>query len=193
MAYHLRDLVLETSDDVYVPAEDSVLLAENVKVKGGRVLDLGTGSGIQALSAARDADYVLGIDINPRAVELAARNAKANGISNANFILSDLFENVEGVFDTIIFNPPYLPVNEQGELERAWSGGHLGRVLIDRFIKNVKSHLNPNAIVYILLSSFNEPAHVIKDLRKIGFEVTTLARQSLFFEELLVLRAIFKR
>jgi release factor glutamine methyltransferase len=192
MAYHYRDLVLETSDDVYVPAEDSELLANHVRASG-HVLDIGTGSGIQALAAAKGAERVLGIDVNPKAVELATRNAKSNGITNAEFRLSDMFSNVEGRFDTVIFNPPYLPVSEVGDLERSWSGGRMGRELIDRFIGVVKEHLNPGATIYLLVSSLNEPEHVIQELRSRGFEAEVIATDGLFFEELHVLSAVFKR
>lgn len=98
---------------VYEPAEDTFLLSENLAVKeGGDIaLDMGTGTGIIALLMARKARWVLGVDINPIAVELAKENARINGITNVEFRLSDLFDNVSGKFDVITFNAPYLPAS----------------------------------------------------------------------------------
>ena len=63
--------------DVYEPSEDSLLLAESVEKKSaGEVLDMGTGSGIQALVASKRAESVTGADINKNAVEVAKENAK---------------------------------------------------------------------------------------------------------------------
>ncbi|MFH1054661.1 MAG: HemK2/MTQ2 family protein methyltransferase [Candidatus Altiarchaeota archaeon] len=189
MAYHYRNLVLETSEDVYKPAEDSLLLAGNVVVEGGSVLDIGTGTGIQALNAAKDAEYVVGVDINPAAVELARRNAQANGIGNVKFIVSDLFENVEGRFDTVIFNPPYLPVSEDGSLAKAWSGGHDGVEVIDRFIKQVKGHLNQRGRVFLLASSVNNLDDVLVEFGGECLQARVIAKEKLFFEELCVVSA----
>ncbi len=72
-------------------------------------LDLGTGCGIQALLGAQHSDRVLAVDRNPRAVQLAAFNAKLNGISNVECLEGDLFEPVQGhTFDLVIANPPFV-------------------------------------------------------------------------------------
>ncbi|MDD5111936.1 MAG: methyltransferase, partial [Candidatus Altiarchaeota archaeon] len=127
MTLHYKNLKLELSKDVYEPAEDSFLLADAIVVNAGeRVLDMGTGTGILALLASANASRVLGIDINPSAVTLAQKNAKQNNITNAEFRFGDLFSGVDGKFDVIIFNPPYLPLEEEGLLARAWSGGKNG-------------------------------------------------------------------
>jgi len=191
MTYHFKDLALETADDVYVPAEDSILLAENVKANG-RVLDIGIGTGIQALNAARTAVEVLGVDINPRAVRLAESNAKANNIKNATFRISDLFQNTEGLFDTIIFNPPYLPVDDDGPLGKAWAGGRMGTDTINRFIDEAGSHLNRNGRIFLLVSSFNSLEDVIARFRKRGLKAEAVAHRRMFFEELYVVCAVYK-
>ncbi len=193
MAYLFRDLRLETWDDaVYAPAEDSELLAEEVAGAKGRVLDVGTGSGIQALVAAKTADSVLGVDVNPRAVELAAINAEANGIGNARFIVSDLFANVEGRFDLIVFNAPYLPCSDDSVLAKAWSGGKKGREVIDRFLDGAAAHLSEGGRLLMLLSSVNEPEEVIGRLKTSGLVAEVTARRRIFFEELLVISAVYK-
>ena len=88
---------------LYDPAEDSIMLQEQVrKYAKGKVLDLGTGTGIQALTALEKTKNVLASDINEEAV----KNCEKLGI---NCIKSDLFKNIKEKFDLIIFNPPYLP------------------------------------------------------------------------------------
>ena len=75
---------------IYKPREDSFLLQKQVKkFAEGRVLDMGTGSGVQAITAAESAEYVLAVDVNPEAVECARKKG-------LNVIQSDLFESVKG-------------------------------------------------------------------------------------------------
>src|SRR3989338_1304496 len=88
---------------IYEPREDSVLLKKWVKkLVKGKVLDMGTGSGVQALAALEKTKDVLAADINPECVEYV----KKKGV---NALQSDLFSNITEKFDWIIFNPPYLP------------------------------------------------------------------------------------
>jgi release factor glutamine methyltransferase len=73
-----------------------------------RVLDLGTGSGVNAVVAASKSSDVVAVDVNPIAVECAKRNAELNGVgSRVDVRESDLFQNVSGRFDLIVFDPPY--------------------------------------------------------------------------------------
>ena len=72
-------------------------------------LDLGTGNGVQALSAATYSDNVVGTDLNPRAIEFAVFNARLNGIESVEWLCGDAFEPVKGrKFDLIVSNPPFF-------------------------------------------------------------------------------------
>ncbi|MDR0445158.1 MAG: peptide chain release factor N(5)-glutamine methyltransferase [Puniceicoccales bacterium] len=79
-----------------------------------RILDLGTGSGAIgiALAKALPESEVMAIDIDSNALKLALENAESNCVSNISFRLSDWFENVEGCFDLVVANPPYLTQEE---------------------------------------------------------------------------------
>ena len=92
-------------DEVYKPREDSYILAKHVENNVfGHVLDMGTGSGIQAVVAAKKPEVVkvVAVDLNPRALDAAKVLAVNEGVYNKiEFICSDLFENVEDRFDCV--------------------------------------------------------------------------------------------
>jgi release factor glutamine methyltransferase len=75
---------------------------------GERVLDMGTGSGVNAILAARQGADVVAVDVNPHAVAAARANAERNGVADRVAVAqSDLFAAVEGRFDLVIFDPPF--------------------------------------------------------------------------------------
>ncbi|MEO2151546.1 MAG: HemK2/MTQ2 family protein methyltransferase [Thermococcus sp.] len=181
---------IELHPDVYEPAEDTFLLAETLEVKPGEIaLDVGTGTGIIALLMARKAKRVLGVDVNPKAVELARKNALLNGIGNVEFRLSDLFENVSGRFDVITFNAPYLPGEPEEPIDLALVGGETGREVIDRFIREVRDYLTENGRVYLVQSSITGIEETLNLFRRVGLEAEVVAKRHLFFEDIVVVQA----
>ncbi|MFO0619557.1 MAG: class I SAM-dependent methyltransferase [Polyangiaceae bacterium] len=117
-----------------------------------RVLDLCTGSGIQALNMAPWADEIVGADLNPRAVAFATANAKANGIDKARFVESDLFGSVEGRFDVITANTPFLLLDE-GSKARDGYGGAYGMEVELRLIAGLHDHLEDGGVSLLVVSS----------------------------------------
>ncbi|MFH1722245.1 MAG: HemK2/MTQ2 family protein methyltransferase [Candidatus Altiarchaeota archaeon] len=189
MHLYFHDLKLRLSEKVYLPSDDSYLLAENLDVgEGDSVLDIGTGCGLAALFAAQKAQKALGIDINPHAVELARYNATLNEIANVSFHESDMFEDVHGSFDLITFNPPYLPVAEDDELGKAWAGGEGGMKVIKRFLGQVGKHLAPDGRFLLIVSSLNDQDEVKKEFEKNGFGCEGVASKKVSFEELFLLK-----
>jgi len=191
IAYNgLRMMIPES---VYEPAEDSFMLADAASGLKGRVLEIGCGSGIASLAAAKTADSVLGVDINPEAVECARVNAERNGIKNAKFLESDLFSAVEGRFDAILFNPPYLPTAEDehvaGELDKAFDGGKSGREVLDRFLSEFDHHLKEGGILLLVQSSLNDFDRTIAALKALGYPTEVSEQQDFFFEKLFLIKA----
>ncbi len=193
----LGSLVFDVNDDVYEPAEDSYLFVDNLHVAVGEaVLDLGTGSGVLAVTAAKQGADVVAVDINPYAVRVAKANAKLNGFeSKVGFIQSDLFSALAGgtVFDVVLFNAPYLP-SEAGEeatwIGRAWAGGADGRVVVDRFIKEVAAYLKPEGRVLLMQSTLTGVEETIRKFQFQSFAAEVVASQSLpFFETLTLIEA----
>ncbi|RLF75190.1 protoporphyrinogen oxidase [Thermococci archaeon] len=190
MILEYEGLKLKLHPDVYEPAEDSFLLARNLKVREGDLaLDIGTGTGIIALLMARKARFVLGIDVNPKAVELARENAGINDIKNVEFRISNLFENVEGKFDIITFNAPYLPGEPEKPIDHALVGGERGREVLDRFIDEARNYLKPKGMVQIVQSSITGIEETLEKLKNKGFNIEITARERYFFEEILVISA----
>jgi methylase of polypeptide subunit release factors len=93
--------------DVYKPLENEYACADYCRV-GDRVLDLGCGSGVGAVFCAPKARELVAVDINPSAVKNTEENCRRNGLSNVVVKQSDMFASVEGKFDLILANPPYL-------------------------------------------------------------------------------------
>ena len=98
------------------------VLDERAIPAGAAVLDLGTGSGVSAIFAARLAGRVVATDINPAAVRCARINALLNGVEDRVEVREgDLFAPVAGErFDVIIFNPPYYRGTPRDALDHAW-------------------------------------------------------------------------
>jgi methylase of polypeptide subunit release factors len=118
-----------------------------------RVLDLGTGCGIQALHAARHAGHVVATDISARALEIAALNARLNGVHNIEFRLGDMFEPVEGErFDQIVTNPPFVITPRRADVPayEYRDGGRIGDGIMREVVTGVGRHLNPGGIAQML-------------------------------------------
>jgi len=183
-------LTILTDPDVYPPSEDSILLIESLEVSPGeRVLEIGCGSGVVSIHCAKSGCSVECGDINPKAVELARRNAELNG-SEIKAVLTDVYSDIEGRFDTIIFNLPYLPVDDEGDLARAWSGGPDGMGPLPRLLEGAPSHLSPGGRVVVVVSSLMDKAALDDALS--GLKVTTLGASHMFFETLSVLEIRFR-
>lgn len=174
-------LRIKEHEEVYRPAEDSYLLLDAVDLRDAdSFLDVGTGTGILALHAARRC-RVVATDINPHAVRLCRRNAMLNGL-RVDVVRADLLAGLRGPFDIVAFNPPYLPLDPGGWADRAWSGGREDDTII-RFLDQVQDRLSPEGRVYLLLSSHNEAA--AKEARS-RYRCTLLRQKRLFFEEIVV-------
>lgn len=172
------------------------MLAKYAPNATGRVLDVCTGCGIQALCSS--GTEIIGVDLNPSAVENAKHNARVNALDKkTRFFLSDLFQNVRGEFDYILFNPPYLPTSPEevlkGPIDAAFNGGPDGRSVIDRFLEQFAGYLKKGGVLLMLSSSLSDTEKTIAELKKKGFEVRILGEIGAgLFEKLAVIEAVKK-
>jgi release factor glutamine methyltransferase len=194
---HFGKYIFDVWENVYEPAEDSFLFAENLDVeKGAQVLDVGTGCGILGILAAEKAAMVLAVDLNPYAICCAKENSALNKVnSKMAFMQADLLtafdENAR--FDLILFNAPYLPAAEHEAetwIGRSWAGGVNGRQVIDRFISQAQPHLKTAGQVLLMQSTL---ANVEETIRKFGehkLKARVRAERKLpFFETLALIEA----
>lgn len=186
---------IETDDLVYIPSDDTFLLAENLEIKEGQsVLEIGTGSGLVSMYASLLTDDVTATDINYNALELAEKNFKLNNINTIKLEFGDLFEPVKDKkFDVILFNTPYLPTDSDDiindDLNYAFDGGLDGRKVIDRFINQVSNHLNDKGIVQIIQSSLSDNDRTLDMFDRNGFVAEIAESEKFFFEEIVLINA----
>jgi len=179
------ELIIEKDDDVYPPSEDSLLLIESFDVrKGETILEIGCGSGVVSMHCALNGGIVTCGDINRKAVALAKKNMALNSLDVA-VVETDLYSRIEGRFDTIIFNLPYLPVKEEGDLALSWSGGDDGLGPLPDLISGAYDHLMPGGRLIVVVSSLMDGDALRAVLE--GLNVKTLSELPLFFERLRVL------
>lgn len=156
-------------------------------LQGREVLDLGTGSGVCALEAARHAQRVVAVDISRAAVRCARINAIANGLEERVDIRhGDLFGPVAGErFDLVLFNPPFLLGEPRDERDATWRSSDVAT----RFARGLDAHLAPHGEALILLSSFgNACESFIDELRARRFALEVFARRRYINETLTLLR-----
>jgi release factor glutamine methyltransferase len=123
--------------------------------RGRCVADVGTGSGILALAAARaGAGHVYAIDINPKAAWAAVENARLNGFGDrVSALCSNLLSAVapQPLFDVIVSNPPYFPGEPRDLADRAWHSGPQHRDIAQLFVQ-ARERLVAGGRMYLLVS-----------------------------------------
>jgi release factor glutamine methyltransferase len=163
---------------VFRPLSDSWLLAAAARAapqtRGGRVLDLCTGSGAVAISAAlAGARSVTAVDVSRRAAWTVRLNARLNGV-RVDVRRGDLLAAVAGErFDVICANPPYLPATPTlpgGGDPRHTEAGPAGRAVLDRIIAGAPAHLRPGGVLLVIHSSVNGEGATLERMRAAGLE-----------------------
>jgi SAM-dependent methyltransferase len=126
------------------------------------MLDLGTGTGIAAMAAARTAEHVWGTDIAARSVLFAALNCKLNAIENSTVAQGDLYEAVKGLtFDRIVSHPPYVPARQDTMIFR--DAGEDGERIIRRVVEGLPEFLRPGGRFYMLVTASDREAEAFED------------------------------
>ena len=145
---------------------------------GDRVLDMGTGSGVNAILAAERAAYVLAVDVNPVAVEAARANAAHNGVEKVVEVReSDVFSAVDGSFDLVTFDPPFRWYAPRDALEMASTDTDY-RVL-RTFVAQVRDHLSPGGRILLFFGSSGDLDYLDELLGANGFSTEIVADRTL--------------
>ena len=186
-------ITIYTNEEVYEPAEDTFLFAENLELnRRDEVLEIGTGTGLIAICASKNSRKVIATDINNAAIKCALKNVVTNHAYNVELREGNLFEPVQDEkFDIVLFNTPYLPTEEEEKLEGninpAFDGGLDGRDTIDAFLDGVKDVLKKEGRVQMVQSSLADNDKTLQRLKDLGFQAETTASEKCFFEEIVVI------
>lgn len=139
-----------------------------------RVLDLGTGSGINALLAARKTTSVVAVDINPAAVDAAECNADRNHLAGRiSFAVSDLYDSVDGAFDLIVFNPPFRWFKPRDLVEAASTDENY--TTLRRFMRETSEHLRPGGRLLVHFGTSGDLAYLRLLIESHGYNEDTVA------------------
>jgi len=194
-------LWVQAHHDVYLPSDDTFLLAcavEQAVRPGDRFLDVGCGTGLVSLVAARAGARVVACDLNPHAVALAAHNAKENGLDHRiDSVRADLLAGLRGPFGIIAFNPPYLPTAEEdhveGLLDLAFDGGPDGNRVVLRFADQVAGLAKRPREILVVHSSLSDPAPLEAALGRLEYRAEVALEENHFYEVLTVRRFVLSR
>ncbi|HUR75348.1 MAG TPA: HemK2/MTQ2 family protein methyltransferase [Sporichthya sp.] len=186
---------------VYAPAEDTELLLKTVLAEplppDARVCELGTGSGHIALGlAAAGAAEVIAIDVARRAILGTRINALLRRLP-VRARRGDLLHNVDGQFDLIVANPPYVPCfnGDPGSHSkaRAWDAGTNGRAFLDRIIREAPAHLKPGGALWLVHSSICDQERTLSMLAAEGLSAEIVAKDEIPFGPIMRSRAAWLR
>ncbi len=180
-------LPVKARGNVYWPDEDSKFLLSAVLDERGLLLDMGCGSGFIAINyvASGENKKAVCVDIDEEALEVAKENADEYGFSDrVSFIRSDLFSNVDGNYDVIAFNPPYLSLDVVNEISRDKAIHDDG--VIERFIQEAPKYLNPSGVIFLVTSTDHERSDEIHSLLE-GLGWKSLKKRPMGYGEDLIL------
>ena len=205
---NLDHLTLALCEQVYEPADDTFLLCdaltqeEAIRVDARIAVEVGSGSGccishLAMLHRAADVPqpHCIATDINPHAVLLTRQTAASNGVlvDAVRMNLADgLVERLAGLVDVLLFNPPYVPTDDEevggSGLSASWAGGEDGRAVIDRFLPLVKFLLSPSGRCYLVLVEENRPTELRRYFARQGLTATVVVKRQAVNEGLMIMR-----
>lgn len=178
-------LTFQVNEQVLIPRQDTEILVEEVLKElhdGMRVLDMCTGSGCILISLLHYSNNCIGVgaDISAQALEVAEENSRRllGENSGAEFLHSDMFEKVEGQFDAIVSNPPYIPTQvidtlmpevREHEPLQALDGREDGLFFYRRIVDESRGHLFKGGRLYFEIG-YDQGAGVSELMRIAGYE-----------------------
>lgn len=157
------------------------------RAEGSRALDLGTGSGVGAVFAARRGHQVVAVDLNPEAVRCARLNALLHRLEDRiEAREGDLFAPVAGeTFDLVLFNPPFFRGEPRSRIDLAWRATDV----LERFAAGLPAALAPGGVALLLLSSHGDGPTLLEALGRQGLTIKTAARRD-FGSEVVTVHAV---
>ncbi len=162
--------------DVYAPHPLGLagIVLDEVR-EGDRVLDMGTGSGVNGIVAASGARRVLAVDVNPAAVACARDNAERNGVADRVEVReSDLFQDTPGRFDLIIFDPPFRWFRPRDMFERGTADENYRT--LTTFFDQASDHLEPGGRILLSFGTTGDIDYLHHLITTRGFAASELRK-----------------
>lgn len=174
---------------IFITSEFFAGFLGRLDLRGKHVAEVGTGSGILALAAAKaGATHVLALDINPNAARAADHNAGANGLGGrVTGVCSNLLSAVapRPLFDVILSSPPSFPGEPRDLADRAWHAGPDYRDIASLF-DQARERLKPDGCLYVLLSSDSDLNRLGALSQRAGFRAHLVAERSILVESFIL-------
>jgi len=153
------------------------------------VLDIGTGSGVLAITAGQSARKVVAVDINPHAVRCAKLNIATNGMTDKIAVLQgDLFSSLDpkSKFDIILFSPPYLEGQPKSLIDQALFDP--GKSLVRRFLQEAGLYLNAKGYIQMVYSTIADSERALQIASELGWTCRVIAQDKRLLETLYIWR-----
>lgn len=192
---------------VYEPAHDTFLFLDALQLDAPFLrarqphlcIEVGSGSGCVVSFLAKEVlpglpTSFFATDLNQHAIEATAATARANNVE-VNCVCTDLvsgLERAKGKIDVLLFNPPYVPTEDEEVgskgIEAAWAGGVDGRRVLDRLLPLIPELMSPQGCFYLVVVTENKPEEVMALLASSGFSSKYVLSRVAFNEHLSILR-----
>ena len=173
----------------FISSEAFAAFIDGLDLSGKRVADVGTGTGILALAAARaGAANVIAADINPNAALSAAENARANGVGDRVIaVCTNLLAALapRPLFDVILSSPPKHAGEPRDLTDRGWHAGPAFRDVVALF-EQARERLKPGGRVYVMVSSDSDLDLFSRMIDKAGFRAKLAREYSIFIESFII-------
>ncbi len=150
-----------------------IILNRLPNVKNKKVLDMGTGTGLIAIVCARNGAEVVAVDIDNKAINNAKENISRNGVQ-VTLLKSNLYEKVSDKFDFIFANLPIL--------DDIWDKNRKTTSLVEKFLKESRSHLNEKGKIYLPWFSASDTQEIKRIINDLNYQVEEFVEERLGFQ-----------